>query len=625
MTSTIESHSDYPAEDVQAVETTIILDDEEIFTSLEEVPEININDEFFPEEEYISPKDFDYQRLIDEILREEAQEKERREMDAWWAENQPLLAKLTPKRTASEAEMQDEFAKFQALLRSDRETKERKEREHFQWRVSMVAEWYESHPTETSIKLEMDFESQWAIYCKESKQEYEKKALAENQARRLQMIASAALIKAPAGWQGRRKPNGLNAKGKVQGTNLKEKAKEAKIQAKKNKILGKTSDYMGKRAKHRAAMEKHADEIKVVPRELVVPQLTIEEPQEVEAETEEEKKLKEEKEKLAAEEKEQEKIEIEEFLNHVVAPLSTATTLPLEEESDDDFALSLLAAQGKEPDSARSSVSAKSDILPADCSRVGKKIVLNVAQMKAPETLRGRSESKNDHKGPHKTVMCKFAMQGGVCRHGDKCRFAHKLEELNKSTCHFGLGCKLVHKVNDEYVQSGSKTCTFWHPNESLISYAKRLNIPYKTPSIPTPARTPIPSARSIPTPSQVRSSPLRATSKVFVPKTLTPFPTPTPKPEVQPTPTPKALPTPPSTPLPTLSKPIAKVLTPPPTLPKPIAKPEPKVVTPQPSPQPTPRPVDEVTIQVSASTISNLPMILAAIPKGTKVNVVYI
>jgi len=79
-----------------------------------------------------------------------------------------------------------------------------------------------------------------------------------------------------------------------------------------------------------------------------------------------------------------------------------------------------------------------------------------------------------------KSQMCRSltTVPKTKCPHGDKCRYAHNINELlcNVKECGFGAGCKLVGKDTTvgEYKNIGYKVCSYKHPMESKNSYIRR-------------------------------------------------------------------------------------------------------------------------------------------------------
>jgi len=77
------------------------------------------------------------------------------------------------------------------------------------------------------------------------------------------------------------------------------------------------------------------------------------------------------------------------------------------------------------------------------------------------------------------TKMCKSVYTNIHCAHGDKCSFAHTIEQLNPSKCAFGDDCR---KTGDE--------CRFIHPYETKTEYCERINV---SPKIKEPRRILVP------------------------------------------------------------------------------------------------------------------------------------
>jgi hypothetical protein len=81
-----------------------------------------------------------------------------------------------------------------------------------------------------------------------------------------------------------------------------------------------------------------------------------------------------------------------------------------------------------------------------------------------------------------KTRMCNSLDTNEVCRHGEKCRFAHSLEELVIRDCHFKDKCRFVKIKSGKLVNEGSNTCRNKHPQESQDDFIKRTGLShYKT------------------------------------------------------------------------------------------------------------------------------------------------
>jgi hypothetical protein len=102
-----------------------------------------------------------------------------------------------------------------------------------------------------------------------------------------------------------------------------------------------------------------------------------------------------------------------------------------------------------------------------------------------------------------RTRICNSVVENRKCPHGEKCRFAHSLEELNLVPCRFGDKCKLV-CFEDSYknVSKTTRVCKFSHPEETKINYAERvgITIPKSHVAIPQPVvpKPPVPPAQTV-------------------------------------------------------------------------------------------------------------------------------
>jgi hypothetical protein len=78
------------------------------------------------------------------------------------------------------------------------------------------------------------------------------------------------------------------------------------------------------------------------------------------------------------------------------------------------------------------------------------------------------------------TMMCKSITNPalGKCPHGAKCRFAHRLDQLVQTECAFGLKCRFTKQVKPGvFCNHQNKVCTYWHPEETVNSYAVRIGL----------------------------------------------------------------------------------------------------------------------------------------------------
>jgi hypothetical protein len=76
------------------------------------------------------------------------------------------------------------------------------------------------------------------------------------------------------------------------------------------------------------------------------------------------------------------------------------------------------------------------------------------------------------------TKMCVSVTNRVKCPHGTKCRYAHKISELDKKICHFGFRCLFAKFIKDGiYRNTGAKACPCWHDGETELSYSKRMGL----------------------------------------------------------------------------------------------------------------------------------------------------
>lgn len=76
-----------------------------------------------------------------------------------------------------------------------------------------------------------------------------------------------------------------------------------------------------------------------------------------------------------------------------------------------------------------------------------------------------------------KTKMCVSVSSGDVCRHGEKCRYAHSIDELVVVQCQHGEKCLFVCIKNGLFYNSNGKFCKFIHPEESRENFFSRNGI----------------------------------------------------------------------------------------------------------------------------------------------------
>lgn len=93
--------------------------------------------------------------------------------------------------------------------------------------------------------------------------------------------------------------------------------------------------------------------------------------------------------------------------------------------------------------------------------------------------VRERVDEKVVQERLTKTRMCISVEKGIKCPHGDKCRFAHSVDELQLPQCMFGCDCRFVQSMgNGLFGNFGTrKVCKFIHTGESKESYYTRTGV----------------------------------------------------------------------------------------------------------------------------------------------------
>jgi hypothetical protein len=97
------------------------------------------------------------------------------------------------------------------------------------------------------------------------------------------------------------------------------------------------------------------------------------------------------------------------------------------------------------------------------------------------------SDKKEIEKALERTELCRSVtgFHKRRCYHGDKCRYAHTIEELLERACRFKASCRFVyHSGNGNYKNQKNrfnKKCSCFHPLETKKSFCRRLNLPFTT------------------------------------------------------------------------------------------------------------------------------------------------
>ena len=76
-----------------------------------------------------------------------------------------------------------------------------------------------------------------------------------------------------------------------------------------------------------------------------------------------------------------------------------------------------------------------------------------------------------------KTRMCNSVEKNEICLHGERCRFAHSLEELVTRDCHFKDKCRFVKNKSGKLVNDGDNICRNKHPQESQDDFLRRIGL----------------------------------------------------------------------------------------------------------------------------------------------------
>lgn len=89
-----------------------------------------------------------------------------------------------------------------------------------------------------------------------------------------------------------------------------------------------------------------------------------------------------------------------------------------------------------------------------------------------------KENEKENTQSKNKTKLCDSVVSGIPCRHGNKCRFAHSIEEFNVPKCHHGNHCLFVKKTSGGlFYNSNGRFCNCIHPEETKENYLSRNNI----------------------------------------------------------------------------------------------------------------------------------------------------
>lgn len=151
-------------------------------------------------------------------------------------------------------------------------------------------------------------------------------------------------------------------------------------------------------------------------------------------------------------------------------------------------------------------------------------------------------------KAKHSSI-CRTVEAGNKCPYGDRCLFAHYLEDFEPKLCNFGRNCRFVIMDSDTFVNNPCKDrpCFFRHEGESRDNYFTRVKIYSHIPK----SRLPAPKVQpEVPKPKIIEHAPISKATNAWsgqpapLAKPLAPLAKQTQKPSSTPSPTPSPVPT---------------------------------------------------------------------------------
>jgi hypothetical protein len=76
------------------------------------------------------------------------------------------------------------------------------------------------------------------------------------------------------------------------------------------------------------------------------------------------------------------------------------------------------------------------------------------------------------------TKVCKSIFDKNICKHGDKCCFAHYPNQLIIKDCGYGSNCIHIYSENNKLKNRNiNKICEFIHPQEDKDEYFTRIGL----------------------------------------------------------------------------------------------------------------------------------------------------
>ena len=198
---------------------------------------------------------------------------------------------------------------------------------------------------------------------------------------------------------------------------------------------------------------------------------------------EEAQKEKEEKEEKKEKDEEDEEEEKDEEAEEIMISLMTFKDLPSQptwetqekekQEEEDKKEQQRLAKKQEEDSWIQVPVRKKHNPIEPIVLKMGIQSYKTQSNPEIKESKNTRKEARenleNTKEGQLNSRMCNSVGSGEPCRHGERCRFAHSIEQLSPTKCFFGNECK--------FLDCTHRTCNFIHPCEDKLAYCKRTGI----------------------------------------------------------------------------------------------------------------------------------------------------
>jgi hypothetical protein len=399
--------------------------------------------------------------------------------DAWDdAEEEPVVpVKVSPYDSVTKKEEADVFAQFQKMCKLDEDSKRTEQLcsqydELMAWCEEMKIDYKEIPGTFAQKVEEMRFQKAYAAeqsakklaaLAAKSAEERKLQEAKERESRRIageKALAAVANASAAAGKKrAQEKASGPNAKGKEQGDKTgigkrqrkaAEKAAEAKKIATKSVQIATKPDIMPPMALIPNANVKSKCKGTAAQPIEVIPEIEEEEDLPLALYT---------KEQIVVVEPPKKQVEIVKDDGFTLVTSKKGKTVKQLTSSEVTLSMFKFESQTSTPSNSMDAIE--------NARSSGFSILADKTQQK--ESL-------------SRTRMCNSVGTGKPCLHGNKCRFAHTFEQLQKKNCAFGIGCRYTKKIaygvyENNPGQYSGKICQCWHQDETDESYAARMGI----------------------------------------------------------------------------------------------------------------------------------------------------